>query len=86
MIQPQPIVALLLRASLVVADFNFSDTSNVKVPATAAIQLSPNNRLDAGAEFTFGNMKPADPDGDGPLEAKPFYDDRFILFYTRYRL
>lgn len=85
-IQPQPIVALLLKASLVVKDFNFSDTSNVVVPATAAIQLSPNNRLDAGAEFTFGNMKPADPDGDGPLEAKPFYDDRFILFFARYRL
>lgn len=77
-IQPQPIVALLLKASLVVADFDFSNTDAVVVPATAAVQLSPNNRLDAGAEFRFNNMKP--PEGVN------FYDSRNLLFYVRYRL
>ncbi|MBK9036481.1 MAG: hypothetical protein IPL61_35415 [Myxococcales bacterium] len=77
-IQPQPIVALLLKASLVVADFDFSNTDAVVVPATAAVQLSPNNRLDAGAEFRFNNMKP--PEGVN------FYDSRNLLFFVRYRL
>lgn len=77
-IQPQPIVALLLKASLVVADFDFSNTDAVVVPATGAIQLSPNNRLDAGAEFRFDNMKP--PEGVN------FYDKRNLLFFVRYRL
>jgi hypothetical protein len=77
-IQPQPIVALLLKASLVVADFDFSNTDAVVVPATAAVQLSPNNRLDAGAEFRFNNMKPP--------EGVKFYDSRNLLFYVRYRL
>lgn len=77
-IQPQPIVALLLKASLVVADFDFSNTDAVVVPATGAIQLSPNNRLDAGAEFRFDNMKPP--------EGVKFYDKRNLLFFVRYRL
>ncbi len=84
-IQPQPIVALILHASLVIPGFNFKK-DNAVIPATAAIQLSPNNRLDAGAEFSFGNLKPPDPDADGPLEAPAFYDDRFMLFFARYRL
>ena len=84
-IQPQPIVALILHASLVIPGFNFKK-DNVAIPATGAIQLTPNNRLDAGAEFSFANLKPADPDGDGPLEAPNFYDDRFLLFFVRYRL
>jgi hypothetical protein len=78
-VQPAPIVAILVRASLRVQDFDFSDTSKVSVPGTIAVQLSPNNKLDAGLEFTFGNLKP--PEG-GPK----FYDDRFLLFFGQLRL
>jgi len=85
-VQPVPIVALLIKAQLRVPDFDFSNTDNVAIPATFAIQLSPNNKLDAGMEFTFNNLKPKDPDGDGMLEAPPFYDDRFLLFFGQIRI
>jgi hypothetical protein len=89
-VQPAPIVALILKASLVIPDFNFK-TENVAIPASGAIQLSPNNKLDAGMEFRFPNLKPppVDPDGPtGPLEpvTPEFYDDRFLLFFVRLRV
>jgi len=84
-VQPAPILAILLKAGLVIADFDFSST-NVAIPVSAAIQLSPNNKIDAGMEFRFPNLKPADPDGDGPLEAPNFYDSRFLLFFGQIRL
>jgi hypothetical protein len=77
-VQPAPIVAILVKASLRVADFDFSNTDAVVVPATIAVQLSPNNKLDAGMEFTFNNMKP--PEGVN------FYDSRFLLFFGQLRL
>jgi len=77
-VQPAPIVAILVKASLRVANFDFS-AENLKVPGTIAVQLSPTNKLDAGMEFTFGNLKP--PEG-GPK----FYDDRFLLFFGQLRL
>lgn len=85
-VQPAPIVAIIVKAAVNVADFDFSDTSALTIPASAAIQLSPNNKIDAGMEFTFGNLKPADPDADGPLEAPKFYDDRFLLFFGQIRI
>jgi len=85
-IQPQPIVAILLKASLIIPRFDFRK-DNVVVPASAAVQLSPNNRLDAGMEFRFGNLKlPEGTDIDGDGEEDKFYDDRFLLFFARYRL
>jgi hypothetical protein len=77
-VQPAPIVAILVKASLRVKDFDFS-AENLTIPGTIAIQLSPTNKLDAGMEFTFGNLKP--PEG-GPK----FYDDRFLLFFGQLRL
>lgn len=85
-VQPAPIVAIILKASLVIADFDFT-ADNVAVPASAAVQLSPNNKLDAGMEFRFSNLKlpeGTDIDGDG-MEDK-FYDDRFLLFFGRLRI
>lgn len=85
-IQPQPIVAILLKASLIIPKFDFR-ADNVVVPASAAVQLSPNNRIDAGMEFRFGNLKlPEGTDLDGDGEPDKFYDDRFLLFFARYRL
>jgi hypothetical protein len=77
-VQPAPIVAILVKAALRVPNFDFSE-GNVQVPGTIAVQLSPNNRIDAGLEFTFGNLKP--PEG-----APAFYEDRFLLFFAQYRL
>lgn len=76
-IQPAPIVAILVKAAVRVKDFDFSAT-NLEVPATASVQLSPNNKLDVGMEFTFNDIKVEEP-------AK-FYDSRFLLFFGQLRL
>jgi hypothetical protein len=77
-VQPVPIVAILVKAAVRVRDFDFSDTSALTIPGTIAVQLSPNNKIDAGMEFTFNNLKP--PEGVN------FYDDRFLLFFGQFRL
>lgn len=77
-VQPAPIVAILVKATVRVADFDFSDTSALAIPATIAIQLSPNNKIDAGMDFTFNNLKPPEP--------TKFYDSRFLLFFGQIRL
>lgn len=85
-VQPAPIVALILKASLVIPRFDFR-ADNVTVPASGAVQLTPTNRIDAGMEFRFGNLKlPEGTDIDGDGEPDKFYDDRFLLFFARYRL
>lgn len=78
-IQPAPILAIIVKAAVRVKDFDFSAT-NLSIPATVSIQLSPNNKLDAGLDFTFNNLKPA---GD---PAPKFYDDRFLLFFGQLRI
>jgi hypothetical protein len=50
------------------------------------LQLSPTNKLDVGMQFSFPNLKPADPDGDGPIEAAKFYDSRFLLLFAQLRI
>lgn len=76
-VQPAPIVAILVKAQLRIPNFDFS-TENISVPGSIAVQLSPNNKIDAGMEFRFGNLKP--PEGVN------FYDDRFLLFFGQIRL
>ena len=76
-IQPAPIVAIIVKAAVRVKDFDFS-AANLVVPATIAVQLSPTNKIDAGLEFTFPDIKVEDP-------AK-FYDQRFLLFFGQLRL
>jgi len=78
-VQPAPIVAILVKAAVRVTDFDFSDASKLAIPGTIAIQLSPSNKLDVGMDFTFNNLKPAD-------ESVKFYDDRFLLFFGQLRL
>lgn len=75
-LQPAPIVAVLLRAEITIPDFN---TNFVKVPASAGVQLSPDNRFDLGLEFTFANVKQPDESLLGP------FDQRFVLMYLNAR-
>jgi hypothetical protein len=84
-IQPAPIFAVLVKAAVRVHDFDFS-AANVAIPATVDLQLSPTNKLDVGMQFSFPNLKPADPDGDGPIEAAKFYDSRFLLLFAQLRI
>jgi hypothetical protein len=85
-VQPAPIVAILVKASLVIPEFDFT-AANIKIPAAIAVQLSPNNKIDAGMEFRFGNLKlPEGTDIDGDGMPDKFYDDRFLLFFGQIRL
>lgn len=77
-VQPVPILAVIVKAAVRVKDFDFSSTK-LTIPATVAVQLSPTNKLDAGLEFTFPNLKPAD-------SATKFYDQRAVLFFGQLRL
>jgi hypothetical protein len=83
--QPAPPLAIILRAELVAAEFDFSD--GLSVPATAAVQFSPNNKLDLGLEFTFLDLngKGGDEDMDGEPDRSPF-DNRFVLLYGQFRI
>lgn len=71
-------LSVVLFATLQVVDFDF--TNNLKVPATARIQFSPNRKLDLGLEFTFLNLKPKEE------ENKKFYDDRFLTLFLAARV
>jgi hypothetical protein len=83
--QPAPPLAIILRAELVAAEFDFSD--GLSVPATATVQFSPNNKLDLGLEFTFLNLNKEVVDAEDPMatERSPF-DDRFVLLYGQFRI
>lgn len=84
-VQPVEMLAIKLNGKVVIADFN-TDAGNFAIPVSLDIQFSPNNKIDIGGEFTFPNLKPADPDEDGPLEAPAFYDSRFLLLYGQLRI
>ena len=84
-VQPAPIFAVIVKAAVRVPDFNF-EAASIVIPATVDLQLSPTNKIDAGLQFSFPNLKPADPDGDGPIEAPAFYDSRFLLFFGQIRI
>jgi hypothetical protein len=80
---PIAAVSLVVQAQLIVADFDF--TKKTRVPATIRIQFSPTRQLDIGGEFTLLNIKPTDPDGDGPLEAPGAFDNRFLSLFMAAR-
>ncbi len=78
-IQPLDFLVVFLNAELVVPEFN---TNFLFLPATAAVQFSPNNKFDIGLQFGFNNLKPPVYDqerGIGPL------DRRFLLLYLQAR-
>ena len=52
----------------------------IAIPATIDLQLSPTNKIDAGLQFSFPNLKPpGDP-------APKFYDNRFLLLFAQLRI
>ncbi len=74
-------VSLVVQAQLQVVDFDF--TNKLVVPASIRIQFSPTRQIDIGGEFTLLNIKPTDPDDDGPAEAPGAFDNRFLsLFFA----
>ena len=88
-------LSVVLFAQLQIRDFD--TTNQFTVPATARVQFSPNQKLDIGLEFKFLDLKPKDPDGDGPMmlcgdetmpadcEAPKFFAQRFLNMYVQAR-
>lgn len=66
--------AALLRGELIIPRFN-TEKGNRSLPATAAFQYTPNNKIDFGGEFTFGNVEADEP-----------FDERSLLLYVQVRL
>lgn len=74
---------LTLFAQLQIRDF---DTTNLfTIPATARVTFSPNQKLDIGLEFKLLNLKPIDPDGDGPQVAPSPVAQRFMNMFVQAR-
>jgi hypothetical protein len=82
-VQPVPMLALILHAQIIIKDFN-TDAGNFLIPVSLNIQFSPSNKLDIGGEFTFPNLKP--PEDPTTMMAPKFYDDRFLLLYGQIRI
>jgi hypothetical protein len=80
---PIPQLSLVAFAQLQIRDFD--TTNQFTVPATVRVQFSPNQKLDIGAEFKFLNLKPIDPDGEGPASAPSPIDQRFMNLYVQAR-
>ncbi|MGE0869278.1 MAG: hypothetical protein AB7P03_11970 [Kofleriaceae bacterium] len=68
-------LSVVVFAQLQIPEFD-TDVDKFKVPATARIQFSPNQKLDIGGEFTFLDLKPAEGN---------FYDNRFLTLYMQSR-
>jgi hypothetical protein len=84
-VQPIPIVAVLVQAQAIIADFK-TDAGHFRVPATATVQVSPTNAMDFGAEFTLLNIKAdSTKDAMGNSVGGPFAE-RFLLFFGQLRL
>jgi hypothetical protein len=86
-VQPLPVVAVLLEAQILIRDFD-TDADNFQVPATLTVQFSPTNLIDLGLEFTLNNVKQkeeARQDDMGKNIGGPF-TDRFLTIYGQLRL
>lgn len=81
-VQLVPKVAAIGRAEVTVQRFN---TKAIVIPATAAIQFTPNNKFDIGAEFSFLNLKPAKIEGVEDDQQPKFYDQRSLLLFGQAR-
>jgi hypothetical protein len=74
---PIPALSVVIFAQLQIR--NFDTTNGLYVPATARAEFSPTGKFDIGLEFTFLNLKPADPN-------EKFYDSRFINLFVQARM
>lgn len=85
-VQPVPMFAIKVEASIQIPNFDFSTKDSVAIPVTASFQYTASNKFDAGMEFTFPNLKPPPvSDGMGGTVTPNFYDTRFLLFYGQLR-
>lgn len=75
--QPVPVVAVILRAQMIIPKLDV-DAEGFVVPATLAAQASAGHAFDVGLEFTFSNIKPP--------EGVKFYDQRELVFYVKARM
>jgi len=77
-VQPLPMIAAIAKAQILFANFDV-DVDKLVVPATLAVQVTPNNTIDLGLEFTLQNVK-ADETAGGP------FGQRFLVLYGQMRL
>jgi hypothetical protein len=86
-VMPVDLVSVILRGEFVVPEFN---TERLLIPASGAVQFSPNNKFDLGLEFTLANLNPSeademvDEDMDGEPDIGPF-TRRFLLLFAQAR-
>lgn len=80
-VNPLEFLAVFLRAEFIVPEFN---TNFLLIPASAAVQFSPSNRIDIGLQFGFNNIKPTEQDDAADPPIGPF-DRRFLLLYMQAR-
>jgi hypothetical protein len=79
-IMPVDIVSIVLRGEFVVPEFN---TNFLLIPASAAVQFSPNNKFDLGLEFTFASLKLSKAD-EAFNESNANEDDDLSAFSRRF--
>jgi hypothetical protein len=84
-IATNPVAPLDVRIFVQLQIRDFDTTNQFVVPATARVQFAPTQKLDFGLEFKFLDVKPKDPDGDGPQAAGKFYDNRFMNLFMQAR-
>jgi hypothetical protein len=86
-IMPVDIVSITLRGEFVVPEFN---TNFLIIPASAAVQFSPNNKIDLGLEFTFASLKLSKSDealnnNDDETDDVTAFSRRFLQLYLQAR-
>lgn len=74
---PIPPISIVVFAQFKVPDFD-TTVGNFEVPVTGRIEVSPNQKLDIGIDFTLLNVKPPDP--QSPL------DNRFLSLFMQARI
>jgi hypothetical protein len=87
-IMPVDIVSIILRGEFVVPEFN---TNFLLIPASAAVQFSPNNKFDLGLEFTFASLVLTEADKafnemvENPDDEIGVFDRRFLQLFVQAR-
>lgn len=86
-IMPVDLVSIGLRGEFVVPEFN---TNFLIIPASAAVQFSPNNKIDLGMEFTFASLKLSNSDealnnNTDETDDVTVFSRRFLQLYVQAR-
>jgi hypothetical protein len=73
---PIPPLSVVVYGQLIIPDFDTS-AGNFRIPVTARVEFSPNQKFDIGLEFTLLNVTPPDP--QSPI------DNRFLSAFVQAR-